>query len=110
MDAFTLARQFVEFVATEWPGNAEERGHFYEFFEDWAQEADLLALTAGERIVAVETFLILVAWFAQRPDDFSAIREFVTVPIDLTPDARSLPGILDEGEWNRRLFRRKYDN
>src|SRR5436309_7224113 len=65
MDAFTLARQFKDFVARHWPGLSDSQSDLREYFEDWAGEVDLLALTAGNRIVAVETFLILVAWFAQ---------------------------------------------
>jgi len=111
MDAFVLAMQFKEFVARAWPGNAEDSRDLLEFFADWAmdrEEGDLIAQTAGSYTMALQTWIVVMAWFTQRPDDFTAIRGHITVPLELPADATRLPDILDEGEWNRRVFVRKH--
>ncbi|SRR6266545_5007593 len=117
MDAYSLASDFREFIQSEWPGAiAHERrtggeigeSDLWEFFRDWADEIDLLGKVAGSQVMALQTWIIVSAWFAQKPEDFSAIREYVTVPLDIKLYSRYLPDILDEGKWNRELFDRKY--
>jgi hypothetical protein len=117
VDAYSLATGFKEFVQREWSNPLMEeragpigKGHLWGFFQDWADEIDLLGKVAGNQVMALQTWIIVSAWFAQKPEDFSAIRDYVTVPLDLArySELRWLPDLLDQAEWNSRVFNRKY--
>jgi hypothetical protein len=101
-----LADEFQRFVATAWQHVRERNPDpMYGFFQDWAlEEGELIEKTAGNYAMALQTFLIIVARFAQHPEAFEGIRDMVTTPLDLPAGAARLPGILDEGEWNRQVF------
>src|SRR5207248_4580127 len=88
VDAYSLATDFTEFVQREWSdplmeerAGPIEKGHLWGFFQDWADEIDLLCKVAGNQVMALQTWIIVSAWFAQKPEDFSAIRKYVTVPL-----------------------------
>jgi len=114
VDAYSLAADFKEFVQREWSDPLMEeragpigKGPLWGFFQDWADEIDLLGKVAGNQIMALQTWIIVSAWFAQKPEDFAAIRKYVTIPLDLE-HSRYLPDLLDEAKWNSRVFDRKY--
>lgn len=123
MDAFTLAERFKDFVAREWSAVVRfdeiDPADLYSYFGNWAQEkdGDLVGETGGSYAMGLQTWIIVQSWYEKNPDDFAAIRPYVTVALELPPTHdnqpietwlhnNSLPGLLDEGEWNRQVFKR----
>jgi hypothetical protein len=111
MDAFQLADRFQGSVAREWPDKVQEPSDLFDYFADWAEEItqengetrDLISVTGGDYTMGLQTWIIVQARFAQYPEEFAAIRDFVTVPLNLRHGTTRLPGILDPIEWQRRL-------
>lgn len=108
MDAFMLAAGFKKFVEENWPGKEPDPGDLYSFFEDWADNDDAIALTAGDHGLLLEAFIVIVAQFAANPQDFEPIAHAVTALLNLDSDSHGLPGILDERWWRSRVFRRQF--
>jgi hypothetical protein len=92
MDAYSLAKEFQQFIQNEWPrviahearfGNDLGESDLWEFFRDWAEEVHLVRRLSGNRVLVLQTWAVVSAWFIQKPEDFEPIRRYVTVPLDI---------------------------
>jgi hypothetical protein len=114
VDAFTLAEQFKGFVEREWSKpsaqRAQEEGDLLSYFEDWVTggcgDEDMVATFACNHTLLLQTFIVVVAEFHRNPDGFSAIRDWVTGPLDLQADDEPSLSILNPEVWNRIVQKR----